>query len=69
MKETKTYRAGYSRYKTVKILPAEAMTISEYCEKRGCTNPYIYELYRRKKADFDIVIFKGINFVIPLTIS
>ncbi len=63
----KTYRAQKNRYKTVDSLPYSAMTVSEYCKQRGCTNPYIYELYRNNKADFDIVIFKGINFVIPLT--
>lgn len=67
MKQTKTYRAGYARYRNVTILPTTAMTVAEYCTQRGCTNPYIYELFRKQKADFEIVIFKGINFIIPLT--
>ncbi len=65
MKQTKTYRAGYSRYKVVEQLPDNAMTVSDYCIERGCTNPYIYELFRNNKANFEIVIFKGINFIIP----
>lgn len=64
MKQTKTYRAGYNRYEVVNVLPPGAMTVAEYCEQRGCTNPYIYELLRSGKADFQIVIFKGINFVV-----
>jgi len=67
MKQTRTYRAGYNRYRIVPELPASAMTVAAYCEERGCTNPYIYELFRKHKADFEIVIFQGINFVIPLT--
>lgn len=64
MKPTKTYRAQGNNYRVIDELPADAMTIREYCEKRECTNPYIYQLARDGKANFEIVIFKGINFVI-----
>lgn len=67
MKATRTYRAMRDQYKNVDTLPDTAMTVSDYCKQRGCTNPYIYQLYKTHKADFDIVIFKGINFIIPLT--
>ncbi len=64
----KTYRNNENLYRPVTELPANAMTVNEYCKQRGCTNPYIYQLVRTNKAtDFEIVIFKGINFVIPLT--
>lgn len=66
MKQTKTYRAGYNRYESVEVLPVNAMTVAEYCEQRGCTNPYIYKLHKDGKGNFKIVIFKGINFVIPI---
>lgn len=62
-----TYRANKNKYRTVEDLPATAKTVSEYCKDRGCTNPYIYQLIRENKADFEIVIFKGFNFIIPLT--
>lgn len=65
MEQSATYRAGKQRYKVVSSLPKSAMTVSEYCKQRGCTNPYIYALYKRNKANFEIVIFKGINFIIP----
>lgn len=63
----KTYRNLENKYKTVNSLPENAMTVKDYCKERGCTNPYIYQLVRTNKANFEIVIFKGINFVIPLT--
>lgn len=62
-----TYRANKSLYRNVEQLPKDAMTVGQYCKDRGCTNPYIYQLVRTQKANFEIVIFKGINFVIPLT--
>ena len=64
-----TYRANKDIYRTVDELPVNAKTVGQYCKDRGCTNPYIYQLVRTQKADFEIVIFKGINFVIPLTIN
>ena len=63
----RTYRNLESKYRIVNSLPVEAMTVKDYCLQRGCTNPYIYQLIKDNKADFEIVLFKGINFVIPLT--
>lgn len=51
-------------YDHVLELPINALRVSEYAELRGCNTSYLYELIRKQKADFDIVIFKGINFVI-----
>lgn len=45
-------------------LPTDALRVSEYAAKRECNTSYLYELIRTHKADFEIVIFKGINFVI-----
>lgn len=45
-------------------LPENALRVSEYASLRGCNTSYLYELIRKQKADFDIVVFKGINFVI-----
>ena len=54
------------QYKEVKELPDSALTVAQYAEARECTTPYIYELIRKQKNnDFEIVNFKGINFVIP----
>ena len=61
----KTYKALEATYRIVDKLPVKAMTVADYCTHRGCTNPYIYHLWKAGKANFEIVIFKGINFVIP----
>jgi hypothetical protein len=46
-------------------LPAAALRVSEYAEARSCNTSYIYELIRKgKNVDFEIVIYKGINFVL-----
>ncbi len=52
-------------YKEVVKLPADAMRVSEYAAQRNCNTSYIYELIRKgKNTDFQIVVYKGINFVI-----
>lgn len=52
------------QYPEVEQLPANALTVAKYASLRGCTTPYIYELVRKGKADFEIVVFQGINFVV-----
>lgn len=59
MKKSRKYK-----YREVDHLPATAKTVAEYAAERECNTTYIYELIRKKKADFEIVIFKGINFII-----
>lgn len=54
------------KHKTVDNLPNDAMLVSEFCKIKGYTTSYLYKLVRLgKNFDFDIVIFKDINFVIP----
>jgi len=54
-----------NNYRTVDTLPADALRVSEYANERNCNTSYIYELIRKgKNTDFEIVIYKGINFVI-----
>lgn len=53
------------KYREVKKLPDNALTVSQYAKERGCTTPYIYELVKKGKAEFELVTFKGINFIIP----
>lgn len=60
-------RKERKQYKEVSKLPDNALTVAQYAKDRECTTPYIYELVRKQKNDFEIVIFKGINFIIPLT--
>lgn len=60
------------QYREMNKLPSTAMTVSQYANSiMNCNTSYIYELVRKSKEgkiiDFEIVTFKGINFVIPLT--
>jgi len=55
----------HNTYREVDRLPERAMRVSEYALQRDCNTSYIYELIRKgKNADFEIVIYKGINFVL-----
>lgn len=52
-------------YPIVDKLPVRAMRVSEYATQRNCNTSYIYELIRKgKNTDFQIVVYKGINFVV-----
>jgi hypothetical protein len=62
----------HNKYRIVDDLPHDAMRVSEYAaqwEKAngtiGCNTSYIYELVANSKnAKFEIVVYKGINFVL-----
>lgn len=55
-----------SKYRTVKSLPDDAVKVSQYAKGQGCGVPNIYKVFREaKKKTFEIVNFKGINFIIP----
>lgn len=64
MKRTATYRNMIDYYDQVDELPADALTVRQYAEQRDCTTSYIYHLIKRGKADFKIVVYNGINFVV-----
>jgi hypothetical protein len=56
-------------YKTVNILPKNALSVADYARKLNCTTPYIYKLWRehlskKKEINFEIVMFSGINFIV-----
>lgn len=67
MKYSKESRKN--KYPVVDRLPVSAMTISDFADKEKSTIPYIYKLQSKGKLEevknVKIVIFKGINFVIP----
>lgn len=57
----------HNKYEVVEALPNDAMRVSEYAAQWPCNTSYIYEMVRKgKNNSFKIVIYKGINFVIPL---
>lgn len=58
-------KPNINKYKSVTKLPKNALTVKQYAESRGITTSYIYKLLKEKKADFKIVVFATINFIIP----
>jgi hypothetical protein len=56
-------------YRKVFSLPENAYTVSAYAKEMNYSStPYIYQLWRercRKEISFEIVDFRGINFIIP----
>jgi hypothetical protein len=56
-----------NKYEVVDVLPVNAMTVSEFAAQTGISQSYVYKKLVRETADYKIVIFKTMNFVIPLT--
>ena len=58
-------KTSHNNYRSVERLPSTALRVSEYASQRNCNTSYIYELIRKgKNIEFEIVIYKGINFVL-----
>lgn len=53
------------KYPTVSQLPAGAIAIRNYADSQGITVAYVYIKHDRGKADYKIINYQGINFVIP----
>lgn len=58
-------KTRHNTYRTVDKLRTDALRVSEYAALRNCNTSYIYELIKKgKNVDFEIVVYKGINFVL-----
>lgn len=53
------------KYREVSQLPNNAMTVQSYADSRGWKAHNIYMKLKRQTNDFEIILFQGINFVIP----
>ena len=58
-------RQKQKNYPTVETLPVNALTVKEYAASQNITTSYVYVKLQRGKANFQIVTFRGINFIIP----
>jgi len=58
-------KANTGKYREVITLPKKAQTIKAYAEQNNITTSYVYKQMREKKNKFEVVIFQGVNFVIP----
>lgn len=56
-----------NKYMVINVLPLNAKTVGSYASSNGITQSYVYHKLSRGKADYKIVVFQNINFVIPLT--
>lgn len=53
------------KYREVSQLPNNAMTVQSYADYRGWKANNVYMKLQRKTADFEIILFQGINFIVP----
>ncbi len=54
------------KHREVKVLPTNAVKVSQYARDRKCTTSLLYHELDRGKAKFEIVIWQGFNFILPL---
>lgn len=54
-------------HKKVQQLPPNAITVKQYALREGVSTSLIYHRLKKGKADYNIVVFQGINFVTPIT--
>lgn len=59
-------KPNINKYPSVDKLPAKAITVKEYADQNKISTSYIYKQIKEGKAKFKIVVFKTINFIIPL---
>jgi len=62
-------KRNIGKYRDVEVLPPGAMTVEKYAESRGWKANNVYMRVQRRTADFSLVIFQGINFVIPIPVG
>jgi len=54
-----------NKYREVEKLPPNAKTVKNYAEDIGITTAYVYKQIKQKKNKFEMVVFQGVNFIIP----
>lgn len=56
------------QYRKVDKLPDNAVKVKDYAVNvRQCSTSLIYHEVQRNKANFEIIQFQGINFIVPLS--
>jgi len=63
MKGKQSYRTN--QYPVVDSLPPGAMTVSEYCNMKDISTSVFYMRLKRGTANYKVVVFQNINFVLP----
>lgn len=55
-----------NKYEKVDKLPKNAVTVKQYADSKEISTSYVYKLIKEEKAQFKIVVFQTINFIIPV---
>lgn len=56
-------------YPIVDTLPPGAMTVKTFADGNNMTVPYVHIKYHRGAANYSIVVFQDVVFVIPKSIE
>lgn len=57
--------ARLKQYEIVDTLPANALTVAEYCRVNNISTSVFYMRLNRGTASYKVVVFQNINFVVP----
>lgn len=52
------------KYPEVSSLPANALTVAEYCKANNISTSVFYMRLNRGTANYKVVVFQNINFVV-----
>jgi predicted DNA-binding protein YlxM (UPF0122 family) len=58
-------KKNIAKYREVKTFPKNALTVNEYADKMNFSHQYVYKLLKLGKNKFEMITFKGHNFIIP----
>lgn len=53
------------KYREVTKLPATAKTVKVYAQDNEITTAYVYKLIKEGKNKFEMIVFQGVNFILP----
>lgn len=54
------------KYPEVDRLPVNALTVAEYCKANNISTSVFYMRLNRGTANYKVVVFQNINFVVSL---
>jgi hypothetical protein len=57
------------KYKRVEKLNPKAVVVSTFAKDNDMTVGYVYMKYKRGKADYEIVNYQGVNFIVPASVA
>lgn len=53
------------KYTEIDSLPLNAKTVKTYADDNNISTGYVYKQIREGKNKFKMVVFQGVNFIIP----